>query len=53
VVAEACATRSLPCTTMQGQNLPAEVTSEQLHNSALATIADLYGVVVPTADDLR
>jgi len=53
VVAEACATRSLPCTTMQGQNLPAEVTSGQLHNSALATIADLYGVVVPTADDLR
>ncbi|GAA4546376.1 cysteine hydrolase family protein [Amycolatopsis samaneae] len=46
VVAEACATR--PLTTPV-----AEVSAEQLHHSALATITDLYGVVVPTVSDLK
>lgn len=46
VVAEACATRPL-------QSSVAAVSAEQLHHAALATIADLYGVVVPTAGDLR
>ncbi|MEU3009471.1 isochorismatase family protein [Nocardia asteroides] len=41
VVADACATRPL-----------GQVTAAQLHASALATIADLYAVVVPTAADL-
>ncbi|MFD6219264.1 cysteine hydrolase family protein [Nocardia asteroides] len=41
VVADACATRAL-----------GNVTAAQLHDSALATIADLYAVVVPTAADL-
>ncbi|MFD6106879.1 cysteine hydrolase family protein [Nocardia salmonicida] len=41
VVANACATRPL-----------AQVSATQLHTSALATIADLYGVVVPTPADL-
>lgn len=45
IVAEACATR--PLTTSV-----AAVTAEQLHNAALATIADLYGVVVPRVADL-
>ncbi|MEV7281499.1 cysteine hydrolase family protein [Streptomyces sp. NPDC093111] len=40
VVADACATR--PLDTVGG-----EVTAEQLHRGALATIGDLYGVVVP------
>ncbi|MGW2320381.1 cysteine hydrolase family protein [Streptomyces sp. NPDC001680] len=42
VVADATATRSLTTDV-------AEVSAEQLHHSALATIADLYGVVVPSA----
>ncbi|KKI20701.1 MULTISPECIES: isochorismatase family protein [unclassified Leucobacter] len=46
VVADATATRSLP--TPYG-----DVPAEQLHRSALATIGDLYAVVVPSADDLR
>ena len=46
VVADACATRSLATAV-------AEVSPEQLHASALATIADAYGVVVPTAADLK
>ncbi|WP_067688861.1 isochorismatase family protein [Nocardia jejuensis] len=41
VVADACATRPL-------RTAVAEVTAKQLHHSALATIGDLYGVVVPT-----
>ncbi|MET9777484.1 isochorismatase family protein [Streptomyces sp. NPDC006367] len=41
VVADACATRALPVT-------DTEVTSHQLHTSALAAIADLYGTVVPS-----
>ncbi|WKG09402.1 cysteine hydrolase family protein [Nocardia sp. PE-7] len=41
IVANACATRPL-----------GEVPAAQLHSSALATISDLYGVVVPTAADL-
>ncbi|MEV0682668.1 cysteine hydrolase family protein [Nocardia sp. NPDC050378] len=41
VVANACATRPL-----------AEVTAPQLHAAALATIGDIYGVVVPTPADL-
>lgn len=45
VVAEACATRPL-------QTAVARVSAEQLHHSALATIGDIYGVVVPTAADL-
>ncbi|GAA2167703.1 MULTISPECIES: isochorismatase family protein [Glycomyces] len=46
VVADACATRPLATAV-------AEVTPEQLHASALATIADAYGVVVPTAAHLK
>ncbi|MFC8127169.1 cysteine hydrolase family protein [Streptomyces sp. NPDC057302] len=45
VVAEATATRSLPVT---GTDLDAR----QVHYGALATIADLYGVVVPTQKDI-
>ncbi|MFB9929589.1 cysteine hydrolase family protein [Amycolatopsis halotolerans] len=46
VVADACATRPLLA--------PAgEVSAEQLHNSALATIGDLYGVVVPSVAELN
>lgn len=41
VVADACATRPL-------RTAVAEVSAEQLHHGALATIGDLYGVVVPT-----
>lgn len=41
VVADACATRPLG-------NVPAD----QLHASALATLTDLYAVVVPTTSDL-
>lgn len=45
VVADACATRTL-------RSPAGEVPAEQLHAAALATIGDLYGVVVPTAADL-
>ncbi|MEV6111751.1 cysteine hydrolase family protein [Streptomyces sp. NPDC052109] len=45
VVADATATRSLKTDV-------AEVSAEQLHHSALATIADLYGVVVPSVSSL-
>ncbi|MER6450405.1 cysteine hydrolase [Streptomyces venezuelae] len=45
VVAEACATRPL-------RTAVAEVSAEQLHHAALATIADLYGVVVPAVSSL-
>ncbi|MFI9804087.1 isochorismatase family protein [Streptomyces sp. NPDC052301] len=45
VVADASATRTL-------KTAVAEVPAEQLHHSALATIDDLYGVVVATASDL-
>ncbi|MFJ8919682.1 cysteine hydrolase family protein [Streptomyces sp. NPDC102415] len=45
VVADACATRTLP---VLGTELPAE----QVHSAALATIADLWGVVVPTQKSL-
>lgn len=45
VVADACATRPL-------RTVVAEVSAEQLHHSALATIGDLYGVVVAKAADL-
>ncbi|QHA04257.1 isochorismatase family protein [Streptomyces broussonetiae] len=45
VVADACATRPL-ATAVAG------VSSDQLHHGALATIADLYGVVVPSAASL-
>ncbi|MFB7865997.1 cysteine hydrolase family protein [Streptomyces sp. NPDC056069] len=45
VVGDACATR--PLGTVGG-----EVSAEQLHRGALATIGDLYGVVVPGADAL-
>ncbi|RMI33358.1 cysteine hydrolase family protein [Nocardia stercoris] len=39
VVADACATRRL-------QTPAGEVSAEQLHRGALATVHDLYGVVV-------
>ncbi|MFF4260634.1 isochorismatase family protein [Streptomyces virginiae] len=45
VVADACATRPL-------RTAVAEVSAEQLHHAALATIADLYGVVVPSVSAL-
>ncbi|MGW9043190.1 isochorismatase family protein [Streptomyces lydicus] len=45
VVADACATRPL-------QTEVADVSAEQLHHSALATIADLYGVVVASEASL-
>ncbi|MFE3191947.1 isochorismatase family protein [Nocardia sp. NPDC059240] len=45
VVADACATRPL-------KSAAGEVTAAQLHDSALATIADLYGVVVGAAAEL-
>lgn len=41
VVADACATRPIETTV-------AAVSAKELHNGALATITDLYGVVVPT-----
>ncbi|POX45517.1 cysteine hydrolase [Streptomyces sp. Ru71] len=45
VVADACATRPLP-------GPLTEVPAPHLHTSALATIADLYGVVVGSAGEL-
>ncbi|MEU9500019.1 cysteine hydrolase family protein [Streptomyces sp. NPDC048196] len=45
VVADACATRPL-------QTSVADVSAAQLHHGALATIADLYGVVVPSGSSL-
>ncbi|MET7617645.1 cysteine hydrolase family protein [Streptomyces sp. NPDC005408] len=45
VVADACATRPL-------QTVVSELTAEQIHHSALATIADLYGIVVPSSSSL-
>ncbi|MEU1406054.1 isochorismatase family protein [Streptomyces sp. NPDC005728] len=45
VVADACATRPL-------QTAVAEVSAEQVHHGALATIEDLYGVVVPSTASL-
>ncbi|WP_067570504.1 isochorismatase family protein [Nocardia acidivorans] len=46
VVADACATRPLA-------TVVAEVSAEQLHRSALATIGDVYAVVVAKGSDLR
>lgn len=46
VVADATATRALP-------SAAGDVPAEQLHRAALATIGDLYAVVVPTAASLR
>ncbi|MGW0066185.1 isochorismatase family protein [Streptosporangium sandarakinum] len=45
VVADACATRPL-------ETVVSAVSAQQLHDAALATIGDLYGVVVKTAGDL-
>jgi nicotinamidase-related amidase len=45
VVADACATRPL-------RTVVADVAAAQVHNSALAAIGDLYGVVVRSADSL-
>ncbi|MGV9325126.1 isochorismatase family protein [Streptosporangium sandarakinum] len=45
VVADACATRPL-------ETAVSAVPARQLHDAALATIGDLYGVVVKTAGDL-
>ncbi|MFI6764635.1 isochorismatase family protein [Streptomyces sp. NPDC050355] len=46
VVADACATRPL-------KTAVADLPAEQLHHSALATIDDLYGVVVPSGSTLN
>lgn len=46
VVADSCATRPL-------QSDAGSVTAEELHKGALATIADLYGVVVRSALSLQ
>ncbi|GAA2814111.1 hypothetical protein [Saccharopolyspora taberi] len=46
VVAEATATR--PLTAPDGGEVPATA----LQSAALTTITDLFGLVVPTADDL-
>ncbi|MCX4709888.1 cysteine hydrolase [Streptomyces sp. JUS-F4] len=48
VVADACATRPLP---LNGN--PNGVPARQLHESALATVQDLYGVVVSTQKSLK
>ncbi|MEV1021309.1 isochorismatase family protein [Streptomyces sp. NPDC050264] len=45
VVADAAATRPL-------RSVGAELSADQIHHGALATIADLYGVVVPTGKSL-
>ncbi|MEU2058930.1 isochorismatase family protein [Streptomyces sp. NPDC013455] len=45
VVADASATRPL-------RTAVAEVPAEQIHHGALATVSDLYGVVVPSASAL-
>lgn len=45
VVGDACATRALEVAGV-------ELDARQVHHSALAAIADLYGVVVPSHDDL-
>ncbi|MFI1200563.1 isochorismatase family protein [Streptomyces sp. NPDC020883] len=45
VVADACATRPLATAV-------AEVSAEQAHHGALATIGDLYGIVVPSGSDV-
>jgi nicotinamidase-related amidase len=45
VVADACATRALP-------GVDGPVAARDLHRAALATIGDLYAVVVPTAAEL-
>lgn len=45
VVADACATRPL-------QAAGTELSADQIHHSALATIADLYGIVVPSEKSL-
>nr|WP_315987686.1 cysteine hydrolase family protein [Streptomyces sp. uw30] len=46
VVADACATRPLP-------SVGGGLSADQIHQAALATIADLYGVVVPSHTALR
>ncbi|MEU4268779.1 cysteine hydrolase family protein [Streptomyces sp. NPDC026092] len=51
VVADACATRPLR-TGVAGAAGAAIVAAEQLHHSALATIGDLYGVVVGSGAEL-
>ncbi|GHF70355.1 cysteine hydrolase family protein [Streptomyces sp. NRRL_ISP-5395] len=48
VVADACATRPLP---LNGN--PNGIPARQLHESALATVQDLYGVVVTTQKSLK
>ncbi|BFP54119.1 cysteine hydrolase family protein [Streptomyces sp. CMC78] len=48
VVADASATRPLP---LNGN--PDGIPAQQLHESALATVQDLYGVVVPTQKSLK
>ncbi|MFE7463028.1 isochorismatase family protein [Streptomyces sp. NPDC057499] len=45
VVADACATRPLP-------SLGTELTADRIHRAALATVADLYGVVVASGASL-
>ncbi|SCF91328.1 cysteine hydrolase family protein [Streptomyces sp. Cmuel-A718b] len=45
VIADACATRSLPA-------LGSDLDAAQVHGGALATIGDLYGVVVASQKDI-
>ncbi|MEU9319658.1 cysteine hydrolase family protein [Streptomyces sp. NPDC048295] len=45
VVADACATRSL-------RSMGTELSADQIHHGALATISDLYGVVVESGKSL-
>lgn len=46
VVADACATRPL-------RTEVAALSADQLHHGALATIADPYGIVVPSASSVN
>lgn len=48
VVADASATRALPA--VAGGP---ELSAEQVHNGALATITELWGIVVPTQASLN
>lgn len=45
VIANACATRPI-------QTSVSSVSAKELHRGALATITDLFGVVVPTSESL-
>jgi hypothetical protein len=49
VAADACATRPLQTTHAGGASL----TARQIHDGALATITDRYGIVVPSLAGLK